>query len=217
MNKLSAVTSFKGGGSSGGDGKSISLKDVLISTAIKNGRLFVEPFDLEVGGQKASLGGSNSLDGKLDYAMLLKDVPTGAIGNALNNALGSLTGGTKLVSDKIDLNLGIVGTTDDPKVNLLGSSPSASGKSGGVKAAFQDQVNSKVDEEKAKAEAELAKQKAEAEAKAKAAADSAKAELEARQKAAAEEAKRKLEEEKKKAEEAAKSKLKGLFKKKGGN
>ena len=217
VNKLSAVTSFKGGGSSGGDGKSISLKDVLISTAIKNGRLFVEPFDLEVGGQKASLGGSNSLDGKLDYAMLLKDIPTGAIGSALNSALGSLTGGTKLVSDKIDLNLGIVGTTDDPKVNLLGSSPSSSGKSGGVKAAFQDQVNSKVDEEKARAEAELAKQKAEAEAKAKAAADSAKAELEARQKAAAEEAKRKLEEEKKKAEEAAKSKLKGLFKKKGGN
>ncbi len=215
MDKLSAVASLKGG-SSGGEQKKISLKDVLVSTAIRNGRLFVEPFDLNVNGQKATLGGSNSLDGNLDYAMLLKDIPTGAIGNALNSALGSLTGGKNLVSDKIDLNLGIVGTTDDPKINLLGSSPSSSGGSQGVKAAFQEQVNSKVEEEKAKAEAELARKKAEAEAKAKAAADSAKAALDAQKKAAADAAKKKLEEEKKKAEEAAKSKLKSLFKKKGG-
>ena len=215
MDKLSAVASLKGG-SSGGEQKRITLKDVLVSTAIRNGRLFVEPFDLNVNGQKATLGGSNSLDGALDYAMLLKDIPTGAIGSALNSALGSLTGGNKLISDKIDLNLGIVGTTEDPKVNLLGSSPSSSGGSQGVKAAFQDQVNSKVDEEKAKAEAELARKKAEAEAKAKAAADSTKAALEAQKKAAADAAKKKLEEEKKKAEEAAKSKLKSLFKKKGG-
>lgn len=216
MDKLSAVASLKGGGSSSGGGKSITLKDVLVSTAIRNGRLFVEPFDLNVNGQKATLGGSNSLDGQLDYSMLLKDIPTGAIGSALNSALGSLTGGNKLVSDKIDLNLGIGGTTDDPKVNLLGSSPSSSGQSSGVKAAFQNQVNAKVEEEKKKAEEELARKKAEAEAKAKAAADSTKAALEAKKKAAEEAAKKKLEEEKKKAEEAAKSKLKSLFKKKGG-
>ena len=215
MNKLSAVTSFKSGGGGGG-GQSITLKDVLVSTAIKNGRLFIEPFNLKVGGQKATLGGSNSLDGNLDYAMLLKDIPTGAIGNALSSALGSLTGGKKLISDKIDLNLGIVGTTDDPKVNLLGSSPSSSGGSTGAKAAFKNQVDSKVAEEKAKAEAELARKKAEAEAKAKAAADAAKAELDAKKKAAEAEAKKKLEEEKKKAADAAKKKLKGLLKKKGG-
>ncbi|MEP5613266.1 MAG: AsmA-like C-terminal region-containing protein [Cyclobacteriaceae bacterium] len=221
MNKLSAVTSFKGGTSSGSAKENITLKDVLVSAAIKNGRLFIEPFDLSVGGQKATLGGSNSLDGKLDYAMQLKDIPTGAIGSALSGALGSLTGGKKLISDKINLNLGIVGTTDNPKVNLLGSSPS--GESTSAKAAFQNQVNAKVEAEKAKAEAELAKKKAAAEAKAKAAADSAKAaleakkkEAEAKKKAAEEAAKKKIEEEKKKAEEAAKNKLKGLLKKKGG-
>lgn len=216
MDKLSAVASLKGGSTGGGNRKNISLKDVLVSTAIQNGRLIVDPFDLEVNGQKATLGGSNSLDGNLDYAMLLKDIPTGAIGNALNSALGSLTGGKQLVSDKIDLNLGIGGTVDDPKINLLGSSPSSSGGSSSVKAAFQDQLNSKVDEEKAKAEEELARKKAEAEAKAKAAADSARVALDAQKKAAEEEAKRKIEEEKKKLEEAAKSKLKGLLKKKKG-
>ena len=146
INKLSTVASLKPGSSGGGETKSISVKDVLISTAIKNGRLFVEPFDLNVGGQKASLGGSNSLDGDLDYAMLLKDVPTGAIGNALSSALGSIAGGNSLISDKIDLNLGIIGTTDDPKVKLLGSSPSSSGSGGGVKAKFKNQIDTKVAE-----------------------------------------------------------------------
>ncbi|MEQ9402236.1 MAG: AsmA-like C-terminal region-containing protein [Cyclobacteriaceae bacterium] len=215
LDKVSAVTSLNGGGS-GGEQKSLSLKDVLIATSIKNGRLFVEPFDLEVNGQKATVGGSNSLDGDLDYAMLMKEIPTGAIGSAVNSALSSLTGGTKLVSDKIDLNLGIGGTYEDPKIKLLGSSPSSSGQSTGVKAAFKDQLNSKVDEEKAKAEAELAAKKAEAEAKAKAAADSLKVVAAAKKKAAEEAAKKKIEEEKKKAAEDAKNKVKDLFKKKGG-
>ena len=224
VDKVSAVTSLKGGGGSSTESKGINIKDVLISTAIRNGRLFVEPFDLEVNGQKASVGGSNSLDGDLDYAMLMKDIPTGQIGDALNSAISSFTGGQKLISDKIDLNLGIGGTYDDPQVKLLGSSPSSGGSSG-ASASFKDQMSSKVDDEKAKAEAELERQKveaearlaeerAEAEAKAKAAADSTKAALEAKRKAAEEEAKRKLEEEKKKAEEAAKDKVKDLFKRK---
>ncbi len=225
LNKVSALTSLKSGASNQ-SGKGISLKDVLVSTSIKNGRLFVDPFDLEVNGQKATLAGSNSLDGNLDYEMVMKDIPTGAIGNALNSALSSVTGGKKLISDKIDLDIGIEGNYSDPKVRLLGSSPSSAG-SGGAKAALQQQLTNKVDEEKARAEAELAKQKAEAEAKlaaekaaaeakAKAAADEAKAEAEAKKKAAEAEAKRKLEEEKKKAEEAVKDKVKNLFKKKGG-
>ncbi len=201
--------------------KSISVRDVSISTTIRNGRLHVKPFDLQVNGQKATLGGSNSLDGGLDYALSVKDIPTGAIGNALNSALGSVTGGKKIISDKIDLNLGIVGTYDNPKVQLLGSNPSSgSGTFGGVKAALKEQIAAKVDEQKAKMEAELAKQKVEAEAKLvaekKKAEAKVKAELNAKKKAAAVAVKRKLEEERKKAAKATKDKVKNLFKKKGG-
>lgn len=161
VNKLNAVAALKSNASTSTTEKNISLKDVLIATEIKDGRLFVQPFDLNVNGQKATVGGSNSLDGKLDYSMLMRDVPTGAIGNALNNALSGITGGKKLVSDKINLNLGIGGTYDDVKVNLLGTSPAGSDESTTTKAAFQQQLTSKVDEEKQKVEADIEKKKEE--------------------------------------------------------
>lgn len=160
VTKLNSVAAFNSGSSSSTkSNEPISIKDVLIQTSIKDGHLFVEPFNLNVKGQKATLGGSNTLDGKLDYSMLIKEIPTGVVGAALNSAIGSLTGGQKLVSDKIDVDLGIGGTYDDVKVKLL--STSASGVAGGAAAAFKQQISSKVDDEKAKAEAELERKKEE--------------------------------------------------------
>ena len=159
ISKLNSVAAFKSGAASNSNTDPISIKDVLIKTEIKDGRLFVEPFDLNVKGQKATLGGSNTLDGSLNYSMLIKEIPTGIVGNALNSAMSSLTGGKKLVSDNIDIDLGIGGTYDDVKVSLLSSS--ASGVAGGAADVFKQQITSKVDEQKAKAEAELDKRKEE--------------------------------------------------------
>ncbi|NQZ77590.1 MAG: AsmA family protein [Ekhidna sp.] len=160
IQKLSAVTSLKGGGDNQSAEK-ISVKDVLIQTAIRDGSLFVEPFDLNVGGQSATVGGSNTLDGKLNYSMLMKDVPTGQIGSAVNSALSSFTGGAKLVADKINLNLGIGGTYDDPTVKLLGTSDSETGESASASDMAKAVVSSRVNEEKEKAKEEINKKKEE--------------------------------------------------------
>jgi len=213
VSKLNTLTAFKAGATSQDSDEAISIKDVLIKTEIKDGHLFVEPFNLKVKGQEATIGGSNTLDGKLDYSMLIKDIPTGIVGNALNSAVSSLTGGSKLISDKIDIDLGIGGTYDDVKINLL--STSESGESSGAAEAFKQQISSKVDDEKAKAEAKLAKEKAEAEAKAKAAADSARVVLEAKKKAVQDSIDAAAAAAKKKAADEAKNKVKKLFKKKG--
>ncbi|WP_370088542.1 AsmA-like C-terminal region-containing protein [Ekhidna sp.] len=159
MQKLSSVAALKTGANTQPSQK-ITLKDVLVSTSIKNGRMFVEPFELQVGGQKAVVGGNNGLDGSLDYSMLLKDIPTGQIGNALNSALSSFTGGKKLVADKINLNLGIGGTYDDPTVKLLGTSSASGG--GSATDDFKKDLTAKVDEQKEKAEAEVEAAKAKA-------------------------------------------------------
>lgn len=162
LDKVSAVSSLKSGGSS--SEKKLSIKDVAIKTEIKDGKMYVEPFDLEVNGQRATIGGNNTLDGQLDYAMSMKDIPTGALGNAVNSALSSLTGGKKLVSDKVDLNLGIGGTYDDVKVSLLGTSQSGdsdSSSGGSATDVAKAAVGSKVDEQKEKAKEELEKQKEE--------------------------------------------------------
>ena len=159
VSKLNSVAAFSGGSAASSSGSPISIKDVLIQTSIKDGRLFIEPFSLNVNGQEATLGGSNTLDGKLDYSMLVKEIPTGVLGAALNSAVGSLAGGQKLVSDKIDVDLGIGGTYDDVVVKLLRTSPS--GAESGAAAAFKEQITSKVDDQKAKAEEELERKKEE--------------------------------------------------------
>ncbi len=161
VTKLNAIAAFKPGASAANSEKSISIKDVLIKTEIKDGHLFVEPFDLNVNGQKATFGGSNTLDGQLNYSMLIKEIPTGIVGSALNSALGSLTGGKSIISDKIDIDLGIGGTYEDVQIKLLSTSPSGAGGSTSASEAFKQQISSKVDEEKAKAEAELNKRKEE--------------------------------------------------------
>ncbi|MEO1255042.1 MAG: AsmA-like C-terminal region-containing protein, partial [Bacteroidota bacterium] len=162
VQKLSSVAALKSG-ADGNSSENISLKDVLIKTEIKDGRMFVEPFELNVKGQQAVLGGNNTLDGQLNYSMLMKDIPTGVVGDALNSAISSFTGGTKLIADKIDLDFGIGGTYDDPTVKLLSSSKSSG--SSGAAASFKEQISSQVDEQKEKAKAELDKKKADAEAK----------------------------------------------------
>ncbi|MEQ8907188.1 AsmA-like C-terminal region-containing protein [Ekhidna sp.] len=162
MQKLSTVASLKKGDNSETSNK-ITIKDVDIVTEIKDGRLFVEPFELNVSGQQAVVGGNNGLDGSLDYSMLMKNVPTGIVGNALNSALSSITGGKKLIADKINLNIGIGGTYDDVSVKLLGTS-NADGSASGA-SDFKKDLTAKVDEQKQKAEAELAKRKEELEAK----------------------------------------------------
>ncbi|MDE0470734.1 MAG: hypothetical protein OXH57_02240 [Ekhidna sp.] len=209
ITKLNSLAALKSGSSPLGGEKSISLENTLIKIVIKEGRLSVEPFDLKVRGQEATVGGSNTLDGKLNYSMLIKEIPTGAVGNVLNSALSSLTGGKNLVSDKMDIALGIGGTYDDINVSLLGASPSNSSGQSSPKEVFKRQITSKIAQEKDKTEAELAKKKAEAETKAK-------AELEAKKKAAQDSIKAIEAAAKEKLENKAKKKVKSLFKKGGG-
>ena len=209
ITKLNSLAALKSGSSPLGDEKSISLENTLIKIVIKEGRLSVEPFDVKVRGQEATVSGSNTLDGKLNYSMLIKEIPTGAVGNVLNSVASSLTGGKNLISDKIDVDLGIGGTYDDVKVSVLGATPSNSSGQSSPKEVFKQQITSKIAQEKAKAEAELAKKKAEAEVKAK-------AELEAKKKAAQDSIKAIEAAAKKKLKNKAKKKVKSLFKKGGG-
>jgi hypothetical protein len=210
---ISSVTKLKSGAAAGGsDG--VKLKDVIMDAEIKEGRLHVKPFDVNIGGYKTTVSGSNGILGDLDYNLKM-DVPTGAAGDALNSALSSFTGGKSVVGQNIKLNLGMGGTYDDPKVKLLGTGAGGDGDGDGAGGAAKAAAKAALDEQKAKAQAELDKKKAEvqaevnkkkaeAEAKAKAEIAKKKAEVEAKAKAEAEKIK-------KKAADKAKDALKKLF------
>ena len=159
----------------------ISLKDVLMQVEIKDGRVFLEPFNVVMGGYETTISGSNGIDGSLDYIMGM-DVSTGGAAKAANNLIASKLGGANLVGDKVRMNLGVGGTYDDPKItvrsveNTGGQSPADAAKArlaaeaAKRKKQAEDRARREADRQKARAKAEADKAKA----KAKAEADKAK-------------------------------------------
>ena len=184
----------------------VNLKDVILSLEIKDGRLWVEPFDLTLGGRKATVGGSTGIDGSLDYAMSM-DVPSGQVGEALNSAISSFAGIDNAVGKDITLNLGIAGTYDDPKVKLLSAGPSGDGGSTGVKAALEQQAKEKVAEKKEEVKKAVTEAKDSVTTVVTEKVDSAKAEVKEKVEEAKDEAKEEV-------KDKAKDALKGVFGKK---
>lgn len=97
----------------------VTLKDVLMSASIDNGRLTVKPFDVKFGSYATNVAGSTGLDGSIDYKLKM-NVPAGKIGTALQGYANQVTGNTN-VSKEIPVTIGVGGTYNDPKPTLLAS------------------------------------------------------------------------------------------------
>lgn len=187
----------------------IKLKDVQIQAEIKNGRVFVQPFDINIGNFNTVVAGSNGIDGSLDYLMKMT-VPAGAVGTAVNSAIAKLTGGSDNVSSNIKINLNVGGTYDDPKVSLAGAERDQS-----VAQSAKATAEAKAREEAAKMKAELEKQKQAAEVEAKHKAEEVKRQAEQQAKEKAQKVKQEVKEEVKETKEEikkeTKKKLKNVF------
>lgn len=88
----------------------LELNSLDIDFEIKDGRLYVEPFDIASNGVKGTVSGSTGLDQTIDYKMDM-NVPTSRISKI--NLLGS--SGIQLPS-KVDVGVGITGTSTSPKI-----------------------------------------------------------------------------------------------------
>lgn len=196
--------------------KGVYLEDVDIRAEIRSGRVYVDPFDVNIGNFKTVIAGSNGIDGSIDYLMKM-NVPAGTVGTAINSAIAKFTGNDETISSNIILNLKVTGNYDDPKVRLDGTEAGSGGKSTPKQA-----VKAKVEKQAEELKGELEQQKKEAEAEVRRKADEAKKEAaeakrqaELRAKEAAEKAKNEVKEEVKETteevKEEAKKKLKKLF------
>jgi nucleotide-binding universal stress UspA family protein len=116
---------------------------------IHDGRLFVKPFDVKLGGTTVNVAGSNGLDQSLQYTLGLK-VPRSMLGGGANQALAGLM--SKAGQAGVDLNaaaeipLGIQlgGTVTNPSVKAdVGSV--ASSVTAGVQQAVQQAATQKID------------------------------------------------------------------------
>jgi hypothetical protein len=130
---------------------------------IKEGRLFVQPFDVKLAGTTMTVAGSNGLDQSLQYSLGLK-VPRSMLGGAANQAMSGLmakagqVGVDLTAAPEIALGIQLGGTVTSPTVKADVSSAASSVKETAQKALTQA-VNQKVDSAGARLVAE-AEQKA---------------------------------------------------------
>ncbi len=95
----------------------VSLKDVLMSASITNGRFSVKPFNVKIGDYATTISGSTGLDQSLDYSLKMM-VPAGALGSQAQGFLNQYTG-SKNPTDKIPITIGVGGTLRSPSPKLI--------------------------------------------------------------------------------------------------
>lgn len=93
----------------------VTMKDVLMSATIKDGRLSVKPFDVKFGSYKTTVAGSTGIDGSLDYKLKM-DVPAGKLGSQFNNFV---SGGKTDPNSTVPVTIGLGGNYLNPSPKLL--------------------------------------------------------------------------------------------------
>jgi hypothetical protein len=117
--------------------KQLKLNNTQIQGEIKNGRLYLSPFDVNAGNVKSNISGSQGLDGTLDYLVKL-DVPTGQLGTAVSGAIAKFSGYNIGNVGRVNVNFKVSGTSEKPILTPTGVTPN--GKNQIVNAQVEDQV-----------------------------------------------------------------------------
>lgn len=101
------------------DTDEVTLKDVIMSATIQNGKLSVKPFDVKFGKYTTNVAGSTNLDGTIDYVLKM-NVPAGTLGAQYQGLLAGLTGNTNANPNQdIPISIAIGGTYNNPQSKLL--------------------------------------------------------------------------------------------------
>lgn len=98
----------------------VTLKDVLMSATLKDGKLSVKPFDVKFGDYKTTVAGSTALDGTIDYNLKM-DVPAGKLGSEFNSLLSKYSTTKTDPNAPIPVTIGLGGTYNNPTPKLLAS------------------------------------------------------------------------------------------------
>lgn len=96
----------------------VTLKDVVMSATIDDGKLTVKPFDIKMGDYKTTVSGSTLLDGSIDYNLKM-DVPAGKLGTQFNALVSKYSGQTADPNGTIPVTIALTGKFDDPRPTLV--------------------------------------------------------------------------------------------------
>lgn len=100
------------------DSDDVTLKDVLMSASIDDGKLNVKPFDINLGDYKTTVTGSTYLDGSIDYNLKM-NVPAGKLGTQFNSLVSRYGGQNSEASNTIPVTIALGGKVNDPKPTLV--------------------------------------------------------------------------------------------------
>ena len=118
------------------------LNAIRAAFQIKEGRLFVKPFDVKLGGTTMTVSGSNGFDQSILYSLGLR-VPRSLMGGSANSAIAGLVskaGGAGIdlsAAPEIPLGIQLGGTVTNPSVKVDVTSVASSVKEGLQQAATQ--------------------------------------------------------------------------------
>jgi hypothetical protein len=103
--------------------RKFSMNDLNLSFEIKDGRVYIEPFETKLWSGKMIIGGDQGIDQTLNYAITFS-IPRSEFGGAANAALTSLTSAAAAKGlniqpgEMVNIDTKVVGTVSDPKVQL---------------------------------------------------------------------------------------------------
>ncbi len=125
------------------------FKDIALTFDIREGRVYVKPFETSLGSTKVMISGNQGLDQTLDYDMKFK-IPREQFGSTANDFLENLASEARNKGfdlnpgDVINVTVNVGGSFDDPEVKL-GSGEIVSDAKGQVKEAVEQRVREEVE------------------------------------------------------------------------
>jgi hypothetical protein len=102
--------------------KKWQMERINLAFEIKQGRIFIDPFDTKIGNYKTKIGGSNGFDQSISYVMNI-DIPRTEFGGQANTVLNNMmaqanTKGVNVsLGDIIPVELKVGGTFSNPSVS----------------------------------------------------------------------------------------------------
>jgi AsmA-like C-terminal region/AsmA family len=134
------------------DLKDSKFKDVDLSFEIRNGRVYIKPFDTKIGNSNLNVSGDQGIDQTLNYALKFK-IPRSELGSSANDLIENLSAQANAKGldikpgDNINLQVNILGSFSDPKLSLNAKENSDAAKTQ-VKEAIKEKVTEEVEKVK---------------------------------------------------------------------
>lgn len=136
-----------------GENYTNKFKDLDLNFEVKNGRVYIKPFDTSLGDMKVNISGDHGLDQSINYLMNV-EIPAAKLPQGMSAVLTGLAAQAALLGiefyqpEIIRMNVRIGGTIKDPQIAPSLGSNNGSTAGEAIKEAATDIIEEKVDEAK---------------------------------------------------------------------